>query len=240
MAGDKKREMRNVAARETGEAKGIAGPQLDLFRNLYNQGAQQNMQHYGELMGGFKNFQDTGGYSPGDLSNIRSRAVSPIRAAYANASRDVNRQKSLQGGYSPGQGVLKARMAREQGQSMSDASTGAEAAIAQMVNQGKQFGLQGATGLYGTTPGLTSMFGNQVLNAMNQRLGINQDAINAEFQAQQLPGRWEGTLGRIGDVARLGGQIAAPWLTGGASNLIPSGRVPGMGSTYNQFPGIRT
>src|SRR5262249_44917522 len=69
-----------------------------------------------EAIAGFRNFAQTGGFSPEDLSNIRARALSPVRATYANAEREVNRQRSLQGGYSPGFNVLQARMAREQGQ----------------------------------------------------------------------------------------------------------------------------
>ena len=51
---------------------------------------------------GFQQFAQTGGFSPEDLANIRARAVSPVRAVYANAQQNVNRQRALQGGYSPG------------------------------------------------------------------------------------------------------------------------------------------
>src|SRR5437773_5397071 len=49
---------------------------------------------------GFSEFSKTGGFSPEDLANIRARALSPVRAVYSNAQREVNRQRSLQGGYS--------------------------------------------------------------------------------------------------------------------------------------------
>jgi hypothetical protein len=96
-----------------------------------------------EAYAGFKEFSQTGGFSPADLANIRARAVSPVRATYANAMRNVERQRALQGGYSPGHNVLLSRMAREQGQSAADVSTNAEAAIAEMIQQGKLAGLQG-------------------------------------------------------------------------------------------------
>lgn len=98
----------------------------------------------------YQQFANTGGYSPEDVSNIRSRALSPTRAVYANAQQNVNRQRALQGGYSPGFGTLQARMAREQSQGLSDASTNANAGIAQMVQEGKLRGLQGMSSLYGT------------------------------------------------------------------------------------------
>jgi len=98
----------------------------------------------------YQQFSNTGGYSPEDVSNIRSRALSPTRAVYANAQQNVNRQRSLQGGYSPGFGTLQARMAREQSQGLSDASTNTEAGLAQMIQEGKLKGLAGQSSLYGT------------------------------------------------------------------------------------------
>ena len=212
MAGDKKGEVRKVAQKETGQLKSMMDPQIQQFQGLFNQAAPRQMQDYGNLMGGYQNFQQTGGFSPQDLASIRARSVAPVRAAYGTANRNVARQKSLQGGYMPGQGTLQARLARESSSAMSDASTNAEAGIAEMVQRGKLAGLQGASSLYGTTPGMSSMFGNQVLNAMGQRAGVGQMGINAELGAQQLPGKWEGTLGRIGDVARLGSNVIFPWL----------------------------
>lgn len=102
---------------------------------------------YDQVLSGYSKFAETGGFSPEDLSAIRARSVSPIRANYANAMRDVDRQRALQGGYSPGYGVLRARMAREQGQAGAEATTGAEANIAEMVQKGKLAGLEGLSGL---------------------------------------------------------------------------------------------
>lgn len=98
----------------------------------------------------YQNIASTGGYSPEDLSNIRSRAVSPIRSAYAGAQREVGRQRALQGGYSPNFTAATAKMAREQSQSMADANIGIESEIAQMIQQGKLKGLEGLSSLYRT------------------------------------------------------------------------------------------
>jgi len=98
----------------------------------------------------YQEMANTGGYNEQDKSNIRSRALSPTRAVYANAQQNVNRQRALQGGYSPGFGALQARMAREQSQGMSDASTNAEAGISEMVQKGRLAGLQGMSNLYQT------------------------------------------------------------------------------------------
>jgi hypothetical protein len=99
-----------------------------------------------EQQAGYSEFAKTGGFSQSDLGNIRARALSPVRAVYANAQRNVNRQRSLQGGYSPGFGAMQTKMAREQGQETSDAAVNAESGISEMVQKGKLAGLAGLQG----------------------------------------------------------------------------------------------
>jgi hypothetical protein len=60
-----------------------------------------------------RDFTKTGGYSDSDVSNLRERAVSPIRSIYSTASKNIDRQKRLQGGYSPNAGALQAKLARD-------------------------------------------------------------------------------------------------------------------------------
>lgn len=102
--------------------------------------------------GGATGFLETGGFSSEDLSNIRARATSPARAVYSNALRNVNRQRALQGGYSPNYTAAMTRMQREMGQATSDAAVNAEASIAQLVQQGKLGGLNALTSMYGNMP----------------------------------------------------------------------------------------
>lgn len=78
-------------------------------------------------------FSSSGGYTSSDLSNIRARGVSPIRAVYANAQRNLLRQKNLQGGYSPNYAPASAKMARELSEELAQANTGVEASIADNV-----------------------------------------------------------------------------------------------------------
>ncbi len=80
----------------------------------------------------------------------------------------------MQGGYSPGYGVLKARMAREMSSGMSDAATNAEAQIAELVNSGKRFGMQGQSSMFSATPGLASHYGQQQDSTMNRWLGTEE------------------------------------------------------------------
>jgi hypothetical protein len=234
---------------------------------------------------GYKGFADTGGYSAGDIADLRARGVAPIRAAYANAQRDVSRQRSLQGGYSPNATAVLAKMAREQGQAGSDALQNVNAGIIDSRNAGKLSGLQGMAGidtnrignqfkglagmsdiegqrlnaqlqagttnaqlglqaqqynnqnqmdalhgmssLYGTTPGMANMFGNQLGNAINNSGQQGSSYISAEDSAQFRPGQYENTKGYINDAATA----VNPFLdylknrnkgtTGGSSNAYP-------------------
>lgn len=172
---------------------------------------------YGNLMSGFGEFAQTGGYSPEELANIRARAVSPIRSAYSSARREVDRQRSLQGGYSPNRSAVLSKMAREQSQATSDASTNAEAAIAQMVNQGRRFGLSGGSSLFGTSPGMASTFGSQALQGQQLQNQAAQNMIQNRAQSQMMPGAFETTMGRIGQI----GGMALPAVTGGAQFTNP-------------------
>lgn len=117
----------------------------------------------------------TGGFSEGDLSNIRARDVSPIRSIYDSAQRGLERNRSIQGGYSPNFGAASAKMARESSDLISNRSAATNANIAEMVQRGK---LAGATSL---AP-LEAREGER-LNEFNQR---NTDIGNlfSQFNAQ--------------------------------------------------------
>jgi len=149
-------------------------PQAQQANNNYSMAAAKGFQDYDRLMGGYEDWAKTGGFNKADLGAIRSRALSPMRAVYSNANREVDRARTLQGGYSPGHGVLKARMAREQSSGMSDAATNAEAAIAELVNSGKKFGMQGQSSMFSATPGLASHYGQQQDSTMNRWLGTEE------------------------------------------------------------------
>lgn len=227
MAKGDDRRVRNTIARENLTASKdlddlrsqmIVPTTQNMFNN-YSRSSDQAFSDYGNIMGEYDNFSKTGGYSPLDISNIRSRALSPIRSLYSSANRDVDRQRTLQGGYSPGFGTLKARMAREMNQGMSDAAGDAEAQIAQMINSGKRFGTQGKQSLFGTSPGMASTFGNQLLSstgnwlqAQGLRNQLSLGTMGAQNQSAQIPGNWENTMGRIGQIANIGGQLMSiPW-----------------------------
>ena len=144
-----------------------------------------------------------------------------MRAVYSNAQREVNRQRALQGGYSPGFGVLQARMARQQGQSASDAATNAEASIAEMVQQGKLAGLQGMAGTEARTSGSTT-------SGSSSGGGGGGGSRSSPYMQQALvPEKKKGFWGKLGSGLLTAGRIAAPIVagafTGGMATPIVAG-----------------
>jgi hypothetical protein len=178
---------------------------------------------------GFQDFSKTGGFSAGDLANIRARAVSPVRAVYANAQQNVNRQRSLQGGYSPGFGVLQARMARQQGQGISDAATNAEASIAEMVQQGKLAGLQGMAGTEARTSGSDTTGGSSSSGGGGGGGGGGKKAGGAAaMQQAYLPEKKKSFWQKLGSGLKKVGQVALPVVAGAFTGGLAAPVVAGM------------
>ena len=98
----------------------------------------------GEALAGYGDFARTGGFTGQNLRDIRARGISPIRAAYGNTIRELDRARSL-GGDSGATNYIAARSRaqRELPQQLSDATQNVNAGIAQMVQQGRLAGLGG-------------------------------------------------------------------------------------------------
>lgn len=185
---------------------------------------------YGNLRSagkGYQEFADTGGYSAKDQQELRARGISPIRAAYGNSVRELDRARSLgpQGG-SSNYIAARSKMQADLPQQIADAETTVNANLADAIRQGKLAGLgglnsvggtmggladseanrilqaQGMTensyhqgisdrlgvlggqgNLYGTAPGLSSMFGNQVMNGLNSSIGAQNSRYNTGLNA---------------------------------------------------------
>ena len=175
--GDPRGRSQNQGAYQQNRFENQQGPTADYMGENYGRATELGFKDYGDIMGqyrnmmsgggsnvnfkpigytdpfksygGYEDFSKTGGYTPQDVSAMRARGVAPIRAAYENAGREVGRQRSLQGGYSPNAIGAQVKMAREQGQAGADAATNVEAQLGEMRNQGKRFGLTGMTGVEG-------------------------------------------------------------------------------------------
>ena len=143
---------------------------------------------FDSAISGLSEFGRTGGYSQADIGNIRERSISPIRSIYDTASKNIARQKVLSGGYSPNQGALQAKLARESSSKIGDITTKVNADIAQMVAEGKMRGLTSYGNLAGQENNLinatnrsnTEMFNENELNNVNEARRVN--TINSTGQ----------------------------------------------------------
>lgn len=180
--------------------QGVAGPGAGGV-------AQMSIDNYLDLMNRYGEFAKTGGYDSQTLDAIRSRALSPSRAVYSDVNRSIDRSRSLQGDYSPNYAAVKAKTAREQSMALSDATTNVEGGIGQMVQRGRLAGLGGMSSLYGTTPGLANMFGNQAMQGQALQNQAGFGLIDARQRAEGLPG----AASAIGNVIGSVGGMIFPW-----------------------------
>jgi hypothetical protein len=232
----------------------------DQARSNYDKSLSQAMGSYDEIMNayrGFKDNQDVAGARStyGDMAStggvdgraIRDRAMSGVRSVYDGAKREVNRSAALAGGYAPNRIAGLTKLAREGSIAASDASTNAEASIAELISRNRlagagglanlgQMDLQNTGGMadmYRSTPGMANMFGNQVLAGQNNLLQgqslqnqLAQMLIGARAQNSQVPGNFSQAMGNIGSVLGLGGRIAGGLVGLGGSGA--TGLIPGL------------
>ncbi len=207
---------------------------------------------------GYEEFANTGGYSEDDIRNLRARGTAPVRAMYGNVQREMNRQRSLQGGYAPNFMASMAKMARDQSAAQADAQQNVEAGLAEQIRAGRLQGLGGMSGietsrlgadvdvskfnamadmntgmfnsqqgqdrynnrlnalggmssLYGTAPGMSSAFGNQLLSAVGQGGQMGLGYIQGQNQSGQLPNAWDQAMGYAGDIGDIASGAIYPW-----------------------------
>lgn len=124
-----------------------------------------------------KNLTETGGYDAQGIADLRERGISPIRAVYAGAQRDIERQRAIQGG-SASYGALKSKMAREMSDKIAGQVTSVNAGIAQNVAGNK---LQAAPAYAGVTEGqsnLRNQYGKSNTDEQNRAQVMNIGARN--------------------------------------------------------------
>lgn len=181
--------------------KPVIGPQKPVAPTVTPQPIQSGGYTNPLRESGYEEFARTGGFSPTDLANIRARAVSPVRAVYANAMQNVNRQRALQGGYSPGYNIMQGRLARQQSSGISDAATNAEAGIAEMVQKGRLAGLAG----------------------LSQGGGGGGSTADNTPVPEEKHGFWGNLWGGLKKVGKIALPIALGAVTGGAGTLAGAG-----------------
>lgn len=164
-------------------SKNLGGPTKFNYRNVSAERPAELGESYGylrETMPGYREFAQTGGYSPTDIQELRARGVSPIRAAYGNTMMELNRARALGGaGGAPNYIAAASKAQREMPGQMADAMTGVNAELANAIRQGKLAGLGGMANVGGTMGGMAGQEAGRMLQASM----ANQ---NADLQAQQL------------------------------------------------------
>jgi len=119
-----------------------------------------------EAAPGYREFANTGGYSPQDIQELRARGISPIRSAYGNTMMELDRARALGGsGGAPNYIAAASKAQRELPGQMADAETTVNAGLADAIRQGKLAGLAGLTGIGGTMGGLADNEAGRTLQA---------------------------------------------------------------------------
>jgi hypothetical protein len=221
--------------------------------------AQNNLDRSRNLAGGYSpNYAAATARTSRDLANSISETNVNTNAALADAIRQ-GRLAGMGGLAQTGLGQQDRFLSADQGNQQADLSAqtnnAANALRSQMFNvendpysQGRNqqlAALAGMQGLYGTAPGLSNMFGQQVLGNQAQQLGLEGQQgqnglgiIAAQHARSQIPSNFQQALGNIGGtfgvLGQLGGAMSG---LGGLGNVL--GRMGSGGSGGSaQSPGI--
>jgi hypothetical protein len=151
--------------------------------NTYRNYAQGNTET-GKF---FRNLMNTGGYSEGELGDIRQAGTRIIPSFFSNLRNQMRTAQNATGGYSPGYSSSAAAMSRDAAHMSQDAALDTELGISDRVRQGK---LTGA----GT---LNEMFMGGMGGASDLEKAIAQVNLQNEsldLQAQGLKGNMLGNV----------------------------------------------
>jgi hypothetical protein len=113
--------------------------------------------------GVFDEFAKTGGYSEGDISNIRQRSNAVIPSFFGAMKDNLDRMNTVQGGYSPGYTYQASKMGRDAGRSAAEQALNTETTIKDKVNTGREWG---ATSLSGAEDNLQRLLSGNRLAAL--------------------------------------------------------------------------
>jgi len=95
--------------------------------------------------GVYDEFSKTGGFSPGDLANYRSRGNAVTPSIFAGLKRNLSQGNAAQGGFNPGYNSQSRMLARDAARAAAETNIGVETELAGMVRGGRQWGAQGMT-----------------------------------------------------------------------------------------------
>ncbi len=144
----------------------------------YNQSAESK-----DAVSNLAGLSRSGGYSDQNIQDMRARSISPIRSIYSNALREVDRNRRLQGGFSPNYNASRARMARDMSTQIGDISQNVEGDLAAKQAQGRL----GIAGTYANAAGEQSNIANQI-GSQNVDRANTASQFNAEMPLKGLQG----------------------------------------------------
>lgn len=215
------------------------------FQNQYNQGLQGNDPLSMSINASRSGVEDIRNASRGGINPdaIRARALAPTKAVFERARTELDRSRRL-GGASPNYAAAQAKLTRDLGYGLSDASVNAEGLIEEMRARDRALNLQGMTAAAGAEGdinrqllGLQGMYSGNLLNSQGQLLqgqGLQNDIgrtlIQGRLGQASVPGDFQQAMGNIGSVLGLGGRIIGgfaglgnPFSSGGVSSYNPYG-----------------
>lgn len=147
---------------------------------------QQGSQYLNQAGAGYGNFAATGGITPGQQQLTREQAQGDVSSIYGSLKQNLERQKAVQGGYSPGFGANEAQLGRQGSAAAANAVNSANLGLDQQIQQGKLAGLQGLQGIGG-------LYQGQVPGLLNTQAGL---AVAKPSWQQEIGS----TLGIAGDI----------------------------------------
>lgn len=160
--------------------------------------------------GNFKNFAETGGWSPEEMADFRARSSSGIPGFYGGMRDELNRGRTVQGGYGPGYTEAGSQMARDRSRAMGEAQLGAETSLASSIREGKRWGSeQGVGAARGELEQMTGGQGQldtiaQKIADMNRQAAASRNASRDRDMAMRL-----GLIDRYTGLAReTGGELS--------------------------------
>lgn len=199
MAKRQKNMATDQANNMVGEAKSDIAPVVSTAQSEQNKNIGRADETYGQSYGGYKNFADTGGFSPSDETTFLNRATRGVQGTYDVLKSAADRRRAAAGGL--GTGGEDVAMARHMGQDVASANTDAMAQLKQQENQNKLAGLSGMSHLFDMSTGQVNAQGKQILDA----LGLK---YNTEEEAQKILADLSRSPGTLDNIQRIGGMVA--------------------------------
>ena len=173
-----------------GSAGNVSTSAMSGDANTYRNFAQGNTET-GQF---FRNLMNTGGYSEGELGDIRSAGNRIIPSFFANLRNQMRTAQNATGGYSPGYSASAASMARDAAHQSQDAALDTELGISDRVRTGKLTGANTLNDMF-----LGGMGGASDLEKAIAQVGLQNESL--DLQAQGMKG------GMLGDVAQGYGSL---------------------------------